>query len=98
MKFRALPRSIPVYTLKDARRHVRNSMDDSELLEVIVYLWSAIVIVPAFLCCFIAHFVKCLWTVVRYCTYSLSEAEEAAVAMVLRNKATETTKPSNATT
>jgi hypothetical protein len=86
MKFRALPKSILVYTFADSKRCIEKSLRDNVYIAIsaaLVTLCLRVALVPYY---FIGHLIASLYNAARYCTYSLNDKEEAAVAMILRNR------------
>lgn len=86
MKLRRLPSTIPIYTWEDSKKYIRQSVYDNALVEsivIVVTLCCHLVLRPWY---FIKHLGWCLWTVVRYCTYSLNDKEEAVVQRVIKEK------------
>ncbi len=86
MKLRRPPKNIPLYSWKDAEKYIKESAYDSSVTEFIAVLCMTITLIPVTLYYFVKHLVMSMYTVVRYCTYSLNDKEEQVVQDFIERK------------
>jgi hypothetical protein len=82
MKLRRPPKNIPVYSIEDARKYVRKSLNDNDTIELIVALCT-LCLIPYY---FVKHLVMSIYNLLRYCTYSLNDKEEQSVQRFIERK------------
>ena len=86
MKLRRPPKNIPLYSWKDAERYIKESAYNSPITEFIAVLCMTIALIPVTLYYFVKHLAMSMYTVVRYCTYSLNDKEEKVVQEFIKRK------------